>query len=353
MKKLNYILTLLLATTLIWSCSDDNKVMINDTVTAPVLKAPATTSVVLTKANAALTAVTLEWTAPDYGYQAPAMYSLLIAKKGKFKDSVLVATSYQPKISVTVADLNAKLLAMGAIPDLVNEMEMKIVSSIPNTKIADKKSNVIALQITPFEEIIIYPHLNMPGNYQGWKGEGTDLSRIYSAKSDGSYEGFINMIDGGNAANAIQFKFTKVNWGDGEYSYDGAGKLKAGGGDNIALTSGGYYKVAANLNNLTYSVTPITRVGIIGDALNPEKWDSDRAMTYDATLNVWTLTLDLIGGKEMKFRMNGGWDLNYGDTGADLKLEPGGDNIKVAESGNYTVTLDLSKAIYKYKVKKN
>jgi hypothetical protein len=43
----------------------------------------------------------------------------------------------------------------------------------------------------------------------------------------------------------------------------------------------------------------------------------------------------------LKFRANGNWDLNYGDTGANGTLEEGGTNIGTI-AGNYLVTLDLS-----------
>jgi len=76
-------------------------------------------------------------------------------------------------------------------------------------------------------------------------------------------------------------------------------------------------------------------------------------MMYDVATGLHSLTVDLVGGEFIKFRANDGWDLNMGDTGADLKLDYGGDDIAVAESGNYTVVLDLTGAIYKYTLTKN
>ena len=46
--------------------------------------------------------------------------------------------------------------------------------------------------------------------------------------------------------------------------------------------------------------------------------------------------------KKLRFRANDAWDWNYGDTGADVLLDLGGDNIAVPTGGNYTVVLDLS-----------
>ena len=105
-----------------------------------------------------------------------------------------------------------------------------------------------------------------------------------------------------------------------------------------------------DINALTYTVLK-TEWGLIGSA-TPNGWDSDQDMTYDATNDVWTITLDLVDG-EIKFRANDDWGLNYGDTGGDKKLEEGGDNIPVT-AGNYTITLDLGvPPIYRYTIVKN
>ena len=45
----------------------------------------------------------------------------------------------------------------------------------------------------------------------------------------------------------------------------------------------------------------------------------------------------------IKFRANGAWDINFGDTKADELLDYNGDDIKVPTAGTYTVVLDLSK----------
>jgi hypothetical protein len=63
-------------------------------------------------------------------------------------------------------------------------------------------------------------------------------------------------------------------------------------------------------------------------------------------------TLDLVQG-EMKFRANNDWAVNLGDNDANRSLEYGGANIAVAESGNYTIELNLGSAVYTYKLTKN
>jgi hypothetical protein len=55
----------------------------------------------------------------------------------------------------------------------------------------------------------------------------------------------------------------------------------------------------------------------------------------------------------MKFRANNDWAVNLGDNDANRSLEYGGANIAVAESGNYTIELNLGNAVYTYKLTKN
>lgn len=51
-------------------------------------------------------------------------------------------------------------------------------------------------------------------------------------------------------------------------------------------------------------------------------------------------------GDQFKFTDGPAWDVNYGDTGADGILDPGGDNISVTEDGVYKVNVDLPGLTY-------
>jgi len=86
-------------------------------------------------------------------------------------------------------------------------------------------------------------------------------------------------------------------------------------------------------------------------------------MTYDADNKVWTITLDLSAGVDpdeteknlrFKFRANDAWDLNLGAGEEDNSLSFGGGDFDVPETGNYTITLDLSNPrMYTYSLTKN
>lgn len=79
-------------------------------------------------------------------------------------------------------------------------------------------------------------------------------------------------------------------------------------------------------------------------------WDPANAMTvlYSENFdNKFKGFVHIIGGsREFKFTEGPNWDVNYGDTGADNKLDSGGDNIKVAADGTYEINVDLTAKTY-------
>jgi hypothetical protein len=90
---------------------------------------------------------------------------------------------------------------------------------------------------------------------------------------------------------------------------------------------------------------------VIGDAA--QGWNTDVPMTYDFDTQTFKLSTTL-KADVFKFRANGKWDLNYGDTGADGALEADGTNIAAPGAGSYTITLNLNaKPKPTYTIKKN
>ena len=123
-------------------------------------------------------------------------------------------------------------------------------------------------------------------------------------------------------------------------------------GESDCTATAGYYRLRANTALLTYSQERTTWA-IIGNA-TPGGWSTDTPMTYNPTTRKWTVTVTLTAQSApdngLKFRANGGWDLNYGDNGADGKLEEGGTNISTT-AGTKTITLDLSNPrVYTYTI---
>lgn len=206
----------------------------------------------------------------------------------------------------------------------------------------------LAPKLKSAKAVADYPVIYVPGGYQEGSGYGGNWSpdvapNLGSVNSDNTFEGYVYFSD------AAEFKFTEgpnwdVNWGD----TGSDGKLELGG-DNLTVAEAGYYKLNVNLNDMTYSVTK-TEWGIIGSA-SPGGWDNDTDMEFDPASKTWIGEMDL-GAGEIKFRANDGWDLNYGDTGADGILNEGGDNIVIAEGGSYKITMKLENPDYTYTIEK-
>lgn len=297
-----------------------------------------------------------KWSEADYGFPSATGYSLQIDFAGKnFANAVELINTTKTTASITVGQLNQKLLAMGAKTNTPSAIEVRVVAKVSDFAQV-LPSNVPVMNILPYRVIIIYPTLFLPGNYQAASGYEGDWSpdkaqQLYSYKQNNKYEGYVNMEGSG-----IKFKFTDepnwdINWGD-----DGNnGTLERNGAD-IPVASAGYYRIKADITALNYSYLK-TIWGVIGNA-TPGGWDNDTNMTYDKATRTWKATLNLTVG-EIKFRANDAWDLNYGDNDTDGSLEENGKNIPVTAAGSYTVTLKLEPVKgeayqgYTYDLKKN
>ena len=163
------------------------------------------------------------------------------------------------------------------------------------------------------------------GNNNGW---GNPVDYLKGKDFDGKYVGFM-YLDGEFKFRSHADSWDAPDWGAG--SSDGS---LAEQGSNLKADAG-YYQVNADIAAMTYSLIPITTIGIVGPAQDGG-WDADTDMTYNKETGAWETTIDL-KADEMKFRANDGWDINWGGT-ADA-LTQGGANIKIAEAGSYFIQL--------------
>lgn len=187
-------------------------------------------------------------------------------------------------------------------------------------------------------------YLYVPGGGNGWS-----FTTMLGTDNYINYRGFA-YLDG-------QFKFTNAPGWDAPGNYGNAGDnktLENGSNDNFSVDDvSDLYYLDVNLGTMSYTKTRITKIAIIGDVANIG-WDHGKsiAMTADDAQKLnWSVTVNLEEGKEWKFAMNGGWDINLGGVaGEDYTLRFGGDNIKVtaADAGTHTIHLDLSTVPYQW-----
>lgn len=177
-------------------------------------------------------------------------------------------------------------------------------------------------------------YLYTPGNSNGWN-QGNSQLLSYDAEA-GVYKG-LAYLDG-------EFKFTnQADWNGTNYGNAGTeGTLTTDpGAGNLSAEKGLYY-IEVNVDDLTYTMTPVTTWGMIGDF---NSWGSSVAMTPSDDFLTWTGELTLAAdGQGWKFRANDGWDINLGGTPGNLTF--GGSNIDSFGAGTYTVTLNLATLPY-------
>ncbi|GGF29882.1 hypothetical protein GCM10011339_17630 [Echinicola rosea] len=294
---------------------------------------PASGSSLVLTAEEAEKELVVAYEKADYGFSAAATYTAQMDMDGnEFAEPVEIATSSTSEMMLTYGAFNQKLLAKGLVPGEESAIALRIKSTI-NSAVADEFSEVINMQVTPYEVALEYPRVYLPGEYQGWD-PANENTVIYAVESDNVYEGFIHVLGGSGAFKVNEGPNWDVNYGD-----DGADGTLEENGENIIADGVGTFQLTVDLAAKTYMLGNPLYWGIIGDA-TPGGWDASTPMEFDADENLLIVTADLSTGV-MKFRANDAWDHNYGDDDLDGICEPGGADIPVEEAGNYTITLDF------------
>lgn len=326
------------------SCKKDEVKTIAQPGTAPMLSASADT-VILKKDHAADNAVTFKWNASSFGFNGVVKYSLEFAKKGDNFATVKAVTADTLSKTLTVAELNTIANGLEVDNGVPADLEVR-VKAIISDNFQAAYSNTQKLVVNSYLDLIDYPSMYAPGDYQGWNPAGA--AKLVSLKSDKVYEGYAYF-----SAATTTFKFTtQPNWDGTNYGGTSSGNkgVLSATGDNLQVTGAGYYYLTLDLGSNAWSAT-LTTWSMIGNAA--KGWDTDLDLTFDPAKNVWTATADLSAG-EFKFRANHAYDINYGDNKpGDPFLNRDGANIKITEAGTYDIVLNLSIAgNYSYTLKK-
>ncbi len=280
--------------------------------------------------------IPFEVTIPDFGMPGNYTYALEIDIEGNnFANPTEIATSDNTIIEVIAEDLNDELVARNLPLGTPSNVEFRVKTSI-DVSLNPITGSTTTLAVSPYDAFVDFPVLYVPGDYQGWSPANM-MTVLKSVNFDNTFTGFVHILGGSG-----EFKFTEEpdwvdgkNWGDngGDGTLDNPSDAQ-----NIKVTEFGTFEVTVDMDAKTYTMSDPLLWGIIGDA-TPGGWDAETPMNFDKDANVLTITADLNAG-EMKFRANQNWDYNYG--GSDGMLEAGGDNIPVAEAGNYTITLSFT-----------
>ena len=307
---------------------------------APTLE--AVSDVVVDRNNNKVEAVTFNWSPADFGAPTQIEYVLYLRSGDQ---TGRLGSSFTNSLSVSKGDINSLATAdLKIAKNATAPVEAYLVASVYGTKSGSVESNTITFNVSTFDapKDCIY----MPGFYNGWVQEKTDLWEI----------------EGGSKIYRMLVKFAEDDNGHAPF------KLSIGGkwiGLNDGFTADwdadfgdkdGNLSVPVNelVNLVTVDVTKklvsrehFTGMDIIGGFAASEGWTKYLDFDYDADANVWkTEPISFAAGDEFLIRLSHSWDYKFGngstpssevEGGFELEQSGSAANIVCAEAGTYVV----------------
>jgi len=361
MKKINIIFTLIIGLALAFgSCQKvetDPTMNINQSVAAAITNPVNGSSHTLLLADSANPFI-VNWSAATYSVSGGAAisaptYSLQMAyADSNFSTIKELYNTKELVFETNIYNFNSTLLLFGVEGDSTASIQMRVVSGISEAPYTNDTSDVITLSVTTFAPPTPPPPVDdarlwVPGDYQGWNPGGAP--NVWSPLNDGIFTGYVYYPEGGS----YEFKFTSAP--DWDHTNYGAGAEEGlldtdGSAGNLIVPDFGNYYLTCDTINLTWAneIRTFTLIGSFNG------WAGDKPLTWDATNQMFTITMDFDAATEFKWRVNADWTVNLGEAGAgDNTLSQDGANIIVEEAGNYTVNLFLGTQIPTYELIKN
>lgn len=157
----------------------------------------------------------------------------------------------------------------------------------------------------------------------------------YGPNFDGKYQGFY-YING-----EFKFRSHENTWDAPDWGSGGSEGTLAEQAGNLNAAAG-FYVVDVDLAAMTYSLTEIEFIDMVGGVVGGEDWNTGPHMTYNTQKQCWEADVELTG--DFKFRGNGNWgdaDGNFGGT-LDNIINGSNQNITPTITGPVHVELYLS-----------
>ncbi|MGV6832781.1 MAG: SusE domain-containing protein [bacterium] len=330
MKKIiKNILLLFTATVFLAACDSRNLAVLDSSASTTV--SVSESDLVLDVNNAGQDVLTINWTNPNFGFNAGPNYQVILTVAGS--DPKIINVGNTLSKTFESVELNKILLGLGLKPGEAGSVSVEVKAIL--STYSEIISNTASFNATTYaDKLDLSTIWGVVGSgYNNWGA--TPDAPFYTTSDPDVIVSYVTLIDG-------EIKFRTNNAWDLNYGDDGADGTLDQNGANIAVTAG-TYKISINLSTLTYTIEPYTW-GLVGDSTTNGWGGPDMPMSYDSYSDTWKAVVTL-GDGEMKFRFNNDWTVNYGDDGTDGTLEGGGANIPVT-AGNYLVTLDLNNLVY-------
>ncbi len=261
---------------LVWlfvaGCTKEDKLVVLEGGTAPVLSKSNNLAFVLTQNAKDNNILTLNWTNPNYvlntGLSSQTVSYLVQIDKmgGNFSNSMLQEVSVSGELGkvFTVGELNAIMNKMELDADIAHELELRVKSSLGATS-APLYSNTIKLTATPYLDVVV----PLPSSGKLWitggatdKGWQTDgdapvASQEFTKVSATTFELTTNLKGGEQFLLIPQYGSWAAKYGftGAEGQNDVNGDTFKDGGNNLkAPSESGMYKITVDFRTGRFTV---------------------------------------------------------------------------------------------------
>lgn len=177
-------------------------------------------------------------------------------------------------------------------------------------------------------------YIYQAGNGNSW---GSPAAPLRSENVDGKYQGYM-YLNG-----EFKFRSHADSWDAPDWGTGGAEGTLAAQAGNLSATEG-FYQVDVDLAAMTYTLTEVTSISIIGTVNG--NWDTDTDLTFNPATGAWEVNDVALSAGAMKFRMNHDWTISWGGANGDAAAydnltQHNGKDLDVA-AGTYDIQLFIT-----------
>jgi len=351
MKKISIVLILLLSL----GCTEDDNIEISNIQKFELLE-PQATNINLNFAYPDNPAFTLAWTD---NLTLSNNYSVEMATTLDFEAPVILGTTSTNTFTMSVANFNMALINAG-------------ISAFENTgifmrvKAGEMLSNTVTFSVNSYPEtppVLVSPSngttvvlsdetpdetaITVEWEDRDFNTATTQATITYDIESALAGTDFASLTSVGTTVDMLSINISHSDLNDAALTAgvlpESVGSLDMRVKATIATASGDLVRYS---ESVSISVTPystalgVSSWGIVGSGYNNWGAFADGSFYTTDQPNIIVAYVTLVTG-EIKFRENNDWGNNFGDSGADGTLEPGGDNIAVT-AGNYKITINFN-----------
>ena len=293
------------------------------------------------------------WTATDFGFPAVVTYTLEMDRAGNnFSSPIEIATSTSLGGSITVGQMNQKLLSMDLDPETPSDIELRVRSRVSDN-VPVVYSTIRTITVIPYATI--FPPIYMIGDATGGWDPGLAVETKSIAPS--VYETTAEFTSGGKFRFFLTPSWDAEQYNWGTFTGGTIDSRLADGADNDGnfLFNGttGWYKITADVKSKSIVMEPVERPALymIGAAL--KGWDLGQAVEMERIKDgVFMATTSFTSGETFRFFTKPDWSagtINYpyfADGSVDPLFENANDgdsNLKfTGATGDYIITVDLN-----------